>query len=179
MQMYIVNTGHKHYLHKPIANLSCFQKSTYYSMIKIFNNMPYDLTSCMNEKAWFKIALKPYLHTDMYLMNTYCLKSDSSILNLCKHELTVLVCVHMFMRIRSRECTVIWMFLSITLPILPLLVHVIHSVYPWLIHWIQPPLVQINEEHYVITETGYSVSSRHSDDKGKEIINKCIERPIH
>jgi hypothetical protein len=38
-----------------------------------------------------------------------------------------------------------------------------------------PPLVQIDEKHYVITETGYSVSSRHSDDKGKEVINECIE----
>jgi hypothetical protein len=53
-----VNTRHKHYLHKPPANLSCFQKSTCNVGIKIFNNLPPDLKSLMNEKAWFKIALK-------------------------------------------------------------------------------------------------------------------------
>jgi len=38
-----------------------------------------------------------------------------------------------------------------------------------------PPLIQIDEEHYIITETGYTVSSRHSDDKCKQVINKRIE----
>jgi hypothetical protein len=45
-----VNTRYKDYLHKPTANLSCFQKSTYYAGIKIFNNLPSDLESLMNEK---------------------------------------------------------------------------------------------------------------------------------
>jgi hypothetical protein len=31
-----VNTRHRHYLHKPTANLSCFQKNTYYAGIKMF-----------------------------------------------------------------------------------------------------------------------------------------------
>jgi hypothetical protein len=44
-----VNTRHKHYLHKPTANLLCIQKSSY-AGIKIFNNMPYDLRSLLNEK---------------------------------------------------------------------------------------------------------------------------------
>ena len=38
-----VNTRHKHCLHKPIANLSCFQKSAYYAGISIFNNLPSNL----------------------------------------------------------------------------------------------------------------------------------------
>jgi hypothetical protein len=41
----LVNTRHKHYLHKPTANLSCFQKSTHYAGIRIFNNLPCDLKS--------------------------------------------------------------------------------------------------------------------------------------
>jgi hypothetical protein len=53
-----VNTRNKHHLHRPIANLSCFQKSTYYVGIKIFNNLPSSLESLMNEKAQFKVALK-------------------------------------------------------------------------------------------------------------------------
>jgi hypothetical protein len=32
-------------------NLTCFQKSTYYSGTKIFNNLPSSLKSLMNEKA--------------------------------------------------------------------------------------------------------------------------------
>jgi hypothetical protein len=53
-----VNTRNKHHLHRPTANLTCFQKSTYYSGIKIFNNLPASLNSLMNKKAKFKIALK-------------------------------------------------------------------------------------------------------------------------
>jgi hypothetical protein len=56
-----VDTRHKHYLHKTTANLSCFQKRAYYAGITIFNNLPSDLTSFMNEKAQFKIALKRFL----------------------------------------------------------------------------------------------------------------------
>jgi hypothetical protein len=50
-EVHSVNTGHKHCLHKPIANLSCFQKNVYYAGIKIFNNLPIDLKCPMNEKA--------------------------------------------------------------------------------------------------------------------------------
>ena len=61
-----VNTRHKHCLHKPTANLSCFQKSAYYAGINIFNNLPSDLKGLMNEKARFKIALKRYLNTHSF-----------------------------------------------------------------------------------------------------------------
>jgi hypothetical protein len=44
-----VNTRHKHNLHKPAANLSCFQKSTYYAGINIFNKMTSNLKCLMNE----------------------------------------------------------------------------------------------------------------------------------
>jgi hypothetical protein len=53
-QMYTVfNTRHKHQLHKPTANLSCIQKSLYDAGIKMFNNLPSDLRSLMNERAQF------------------------------------------------------------------------------------------------------------------------------
>jgi hypothetical protein len=38
-----VNTKHKRCLHKPIVNLSCFQKGAYYAGIRIFNGLPSDL----------------------------------------------------------------------------------------------------------------------------------------
>jgi hypothetical protein len=46
-----VNIRYKYFLHKPTANLSCFQKSTYYAGIKIFTNLLSDLKCLMNEKA--------------------------------------------------------------------------------------------------------------------------------
>jgi hypothetical protein len=75
-----VNTRHKHYLHKSTANFSDFQKSAPYARLKIFNNLPSDLKSLMNGKAQFTITLKRYLNTHYtLLMNTYCLKNESSI----------------------------------------------------------------------------------------------------
>jgi hypothetical protein len=90
MLMYSVNKRHKHYRHKPTANFSCFQKSTYYAGIRILNNLLFALKSHMNGKAWFQIALKWYTRL-FYSLDEYSLsKTDSSILRLCKqHKLTV------------------------------------------------------------------------------------------
>jgi hypothetical protein len=61
-----VNTRNKHHLHRPTSKLTCFQKSTYNSGIKISNNLPASLKSLMNEKAGFNIALKQYLNTHLF-----------------------------------------------------------------------------------------------------------------
>jgi len=53
-----INTRNKHHLHRPIANLSCFQKGASYSGIRIFNRLPRSITSLKNEKTQFKVALK-------------------------------------------------------------------------------------------------------------------------
>jgi hypothetical protein len=60
------STRHKHYLHKPNANLPCFQRSTYYAGIKMFNNLPPDLTSFKVENTQFKTALKRHLNTHSF-----------------------------------------------------------------------------------------------------------------
>jgi hypothetical protein len=44
-----VNTRHKHYLHKPIVNLSCFQKGANYAGIRIFNGLPSDLKGLIHK----------------------------------------------------------------------------------------------------------------------------------
>jgi len=44
LSMHNINTRHKHYLHRPNANLSCFKKSTFYAGIKIFNTLPPSVT---------------------------------------------------------------------------------------------------------------------------------------
>jgi hypothetical protein len=75
-----VNTRNKNHRHRPIANPTGFQKSTYYSGIKIFNNLSYSLKSLMNEKARFKVALKRYLNThSFYSVEKFVVsKTDSS-----------------------------------------------------------------------------------------------------
>jgi hypothetical protein len=61
-----INTRNKNHLHRQAANLTCFQKSTYYSGIKIFNNLPSGLKSLMNGKAKFKVVLKRYFSTHSF-----------------------------------------------------------------------------------------------------------------
>jgi hypothetical protein len=55
-----INTRNKHNFHRPIANLSCFQKGESYSGIRIFNSLPRSITSLKKEKAQFKVALKMF-----------------------------------------------------------------------------------------------------------------------
>ena len=53
-----INTRNKHRLHRPVANLSCFQKGASYYGIRIFNSLPQNITNLKNEKTQFKVALK-------------------------------------------------------------------------------------------------------------------------
>jgi len=61
-----INTRNKHHLHRPVANLSCFQKGATYSGIRIFNNSPQNITSLKNEKPQLKEALKNFLYTHYF-----------------------------------------------------------------------------------------------------------------
>jgi hypothetical protein len=72
-----INTRDKCRLHRPTANLSCLQKSAFYSGIRIFNSLPHSLINLENEKAQFKVALRRYLNAhsfysvDGFLMCTH------------------------------------------------------------------------------------------------------------
>jgi uncharacterized membrane protein len=57
-----INTRNKHHLHRPVANLSCFQKGASYSGIRIFNSLPRSITNLKNEKTQFKVALKRFFN---------------------------------------------------------------------------------------------------------------------
>ena len=61
-----INTRNKHHLHRPNANLSCFQNSTLYSGTKIFNSLPPSVTILENDKAKFKSDLRKYLNTQPF-----------------------------------------------------------------------------------------------------------------
>jgi hypothetical protein len=61
-----INTRNKHHLHRPNANLSCFQKSAYCAGIRIFNRLPLCLSVLMNDKVKFKKAVQKYLNTHSF-----------------------------------------------------------------------------------------------------------------
>jgi hypothetical protein len=61
-----INTRNKHHLHIPVANLSYFQKSAFYSSIRIFSILPHSVTNLKNEKARFKVALRRYLNAHCF-----------------------------------------------------------------------------------------------------------------
>jgi hypothetical protein len=60
-QIHSVHTRFKTNLHPPIANLTKFQRAVYYSGIKVFNNLPYDIKNLANEITLFRNALKRFL----------------------------------------------------------------------------------------------------------------------
>ena len=72
-----INTRNKQHLYRPNANVSCFQKRTFYAGIKIFSSLPRSLTILKNEKANFKLALRKYLNTNcLYSVNSFFMCRD-------------------------------------------------------------------------------------------------------
>jgi len=61
-----INTRNKHHFHRPVANLSCFQKGASYCGIRIFNSLPRSITILKNEKTLFKVALKKFLNAHSF-----------------------------------------------------------------------------------------------------------------
>jgi hypothetical protein len=57
--VYSINTGNKHHLNRPFANLSCFQKGAFYSGISIFNNLPRSNTSLNTLRTGHLNCLNP------------------------------------------------------------------------------------------------------------------------
>jgi len=58
-----LDTRQRNNLYLPQANLTIYQKETYYSEIKIFNNLPLQIKKVAVNQKKFKIALKSFLHT--------------------------------------------------------------------------------------------------------------------
>jgi hypothetical protein len=74
-----INTRNKHHLHRPTANLSCFQKNAFYLGIRIFNSLPHSITNLKNEKTEFKVALKEYLNAHCFYSVDECLASTDDL----------------------------------------------------------------------------------------------------
>ena len=56
-----MDTRNKTQLHRPIANLTCFQKIVSYAGVKIFNSLPSSISNIRNDNLRFKVALPRYL----------------------------------------------------------------------------------------------------------------------
>jgi hypothetical protein len=81
-----INTRNTHHLHRPNANISCFQKSTFYAGIKIFSNLTPGVTILKNDKAKFKAALGKYLNThSVYSLDEY-LVCNADLKKIKKHK---------------------------------------------------------------------------------------------
>ena len=60
-QTHSIHTRFKTNLHPPTANLTKFQKAVYYSVIKMFNNLPHNIKDLANDILLFRNALKRFL----------------------------------------------------------------------------------------------------------------------
>ena len=60
-QTHSIHTRFKTNLYPPTANLTKFQKGVYYSVIKIFNNLPHNIKDLVNEIVLFQNAVKRFL----------------------------------------------------------------------------------------------------------------------
>ena len=74
---YNINKRNKHRLHRPDANVSCFQKGTFCAGIKMFNSLPPSVTVLKNDGAKFKTAQRKYLYAhSSYCVDESCICKD-------------------------------------------------------------------------------------------------------
>ena len=78
--LHIINTRNKHHLHRPNAILSCYQESTFYAGINIFNTLPTSLTILKNDKAKFQAAFRKFQHIhSFYSVDKFFIHKDGDV----------------------------------------------------------------------------------------------------
>ena len=76
IENHTIDTRQRNNLYLSQANLNTYQKGTYYSGIKIFNNLPLEIKNVTGNQKKFKIALKKCLYTySLYAMDEYLSQS--------------------------------------------------------------------------------------------------------
>jgi len=71
-----LDTRQRNNLYLPQANLTIYQKGTYYSGTKIFNSLPLQIREVADNQRKFKIALNNFLQTySFYSIEEYLNKS--------------------------------------------------------------------------------------------------------
>ena len=109
LSVHNINTRNKHHFHRPVANLSCFQKGTSYCGIRIFNSLPQTITNLKNKKTHFKVALKKFLNAhSFYSVDEFFTCTDDTYYWLydCLNVSFTVICVCMFMTCSTSYCLV-------------------------------------------------------------------------
>jgi hypothetical protein len=71
-EIHSINTRQNSNLHQPQANLTLDQKGDYYSGIKVFNNLPFNIRNLSCDVKRFKLELGKYLHLkSFYTLEEY------------------------------------------------------------------------------------------------------------
>jgi len=65
-EIHNINTRHTSNLHLPTAHLNIYQKGVYYSGIKIFISLPWDIKTYIDNPRTFKKAVKKFLYTNSF-----------------------------------------------------------------------------------------------------------------
>jgi hypothetical protein len=77
-EVHSINTRYKSNLHRPLVNLTTCKKGTYYVGIKIFNNLPTDITNLSHNINQFRLALSDFLHLNsFYTLEEYFNSSNN------------------------------------------------------------------------------------------------------
>jgi hypothetical protein len=67
-----LDTRQRNNLYLPQANLNIYKKGAYYLGIKIFNNLPLEMTNVAGNQKKFKIPLKKFLYSySFYAVEEY------------------------------------------------------------------------------------------------------------
>jgi transposase len=71
-EIHNINTRHTPNLHLPSTHLNMYQKRVYYLCIKIFDSLPQDIKTYINNPRTFKKAVKIFLYKNFfYSLNEY------------------------------------------------------------------------------------------------------------
>jgi hypothetical protein len=71
-EVHTINTRNRTNLHLPRCRLTAVQKCTYYSGIKVYNDLPSNIKSLIHDKTKFKTTLKNFLLTrSFYSLEEY------------------------------------------------------------------------------------------------------------
>jgi hypothetical protein len=65
-EVHNINTRHTSNLHLPRAYLNIYQKGVYYSGIKIFNSLPRNIETSIDNPRTFKTAVKIFWYTNSF-----------------------------------------------------------------------------------------------------------------
>ena len=91
---YNIHTRHSSDLHLPSANLNIYQKGVYYSDIKIFNSLPWNIKKFSNNLRTFKSAVKHFLYVDsFYSIDEYYNNSSKYVLHVISFKFHVFIVI--------------------------------------------------------------------------------------